>query len=60
MTKRYLKTRNRGGICCRCDHDLVVREDGFVYCTNGRCRFAKKPHATGQHPNVGVKEEDEF
>lgn len=41
--------------CKRCDSDLVVskKSGGYVFCTNMKCVFVRKPHPTGKDPNSG-------
>lgn len=41
------------GRCAKCDHDLFVKSDGKVYCSNTICVFTTKPHPTGDILNHG-------
>lgn len=43
------------GRCQRCDADLWVQEDGWLFCSNGRCKHARSPHPTTSRVNEGVE-----
>lgn len=39
--------------CRHCDHDLRVKRDGKVYCSNAHCRLFRHEHPMGS--NVSFK-----
>ena len=46
------KNRAAGVSCARCrfcDHDLIAREGGNIYCTNDRCRLHRHEHPMGSN-----------
>jgi hypothetical protein len=35
--------------CRHCDHDLVAKYSGKVYCTNRHCRLSRHEHPMGSN-----------
>jgi hypothetical protein len=52
MTKRNIKRPREGGICRVCQHDLLARADGYVYCTKKSCQHHEEPHPTKNKLNA--------
>jgi hypothetical protein len=43
------------GVCAECHHDLEVRKDGKVVCTNHACPNRKRPVILGPNRSVFIR-----
>jgi exosome complex RNA-binding protein Csl4 len=50
MATQFRKFGIKMSRCMRCDHDLVVKRDGKLYCSNGNCGCSRKGHPNRKHP----------